>query len=136
MDAEYWKKQVLLREMKIATLENILFSYKKDKVVNLRRISKLSRITSTLLKIDDDGVLHLLVDGKFDIKLEQKYISDCIGFCYICLSDDIKLTKFSCSHGICNSCLIKNLYRTDESSLFMNKCFVCKFDIKNTISLN
>ena len=110
MDVEYYKKQISLRDLKISTLENILHSYKKEKVANIKRINKLSKITSVLVNIDDDDILHIMIDGKFDIKLNQSYLSEYRGFCYICLTDDATLSKFTCNHGICNKCLIKNLY--------------------------
>lgn len=134
MDIEYYKRQLMLKDLKITSLEHLLDSYKKEKVFNIKRISKLSNMTSILLNIDEDDKLHLLIDGKFDIALEQNYISNDDGYCYVCLHDGTKLIKFSCGHGVCNSCFIKNINKKVCNFPITIKCLVCKKDIKNIIN--
>jgi len=131
-----YEKQLAMKDLKIKSLEKIIFSYKKEKIVNLKRIERLSKLSNVDLNIDDQSKIRIMIDGKFEIKLEQNYLSDNVGYCYLCLTDDVLLQKFSCSHGVCNECFIKSINNKFYYDKIMNKCFVCNKDIKNIIRLN
>lgn len=96
------------------------------------KVNDYSLKTQTNVEVENNEV-KITLNPSCIIKLNADFISNSIGYCYICTSDDKKLTKFICGHGICCECAIN--YKNNQicNVNILEKCGVCKKDNKNTL---
>lgn len=104
----------------------------KKNTLLVEKVNDYSIKTQTNVEIDNN-VVKITLNPSCVVKVNADFVSNVIGYCYLCTDDDKKLTKFVCGHGICCECAIKYKNKQICNVNVLEKCGVCKKDNKNTM---
>lgn len=83
------------------------------------------------IKIEIVNDIITITLNEVKIPLKNDYVTNNIGFCYICLDEDKKLCKLPCNHFICGDCIIKGM--NNKGFNLTKKCGICRRNLNKKI---